>query len=55
MRKRPLKGRKPTCSNCGAEKEPSRKKYAYCKFCHAEHMRMNRIVQKMALALKLVK
>lgn len=43
MRKRSSKHRKSTCSKCGKEKEDSRKeKQAYCKACHAEHMRNKR-------------
>lgn len=43
MRQRNARGRKKNCSKCGKEIENSRVgKYAYCKSCHAEYMRLNR-------------
>lgn len=45
MRIRNVKGNpKKTCSKCGKELEPSRVgKQRYCKACHAEHARKNRV------------
>lgn len=44
MRKRQPRGRrKSTCCKCEKELEPTRKgKQAYCKACHAAHMRLTR-------------
>lgn len=38
-------GRKETCSKCGGILD--RKNQRYCKVCHADEMRLQRIKQKM--------
>lgn len=45
MRQRKPKGqRKEGCSKCGNKKEESRKKQRYCLYCHAEWMKLKRII-----------